>query len=141
MFVFSKIVGFFLDPGLWLGALLLGGTIMLWTGWRRVGRWVLTATMMFIAAVTIFPVGLIMTAQLEDRFPVVHDLKGPVDGIIVLGGTIHQLITAYRGQPSLTGGAERLTESVALARRPRRTSPRATCELYGCGVRAGLTIR
>ena len=33
------------------------------------------------------------------------------------GGSVNQLITRYRGQPSLTSGAERLTEFIALAKR------------------------
>jgi uncharacterized SAM-binding protein YcdF (DUF218 family) len=35
----------------------------------------------------------------------------------VLGGTVNQFVSAYRGQPALTDGAERLTEAVGLARR------------------------
>jgi uncharacterized SAM-binding protein YcdF (DUF218 family) len=57
-----------------------------------------------------------MIEVLENRFPVVTKFTGPVDGIMVLGGSINQLTTKYRGQPSLTGGAERLTEFIALAK-------------------------
>lgn len=117
MFVLSKIFLFLLSPGLWLLALLLVGTALLWTGWRRAGRAILSGTCVFIAIPSIFPIGNLMIAALEDRFPVVKDLPGPVDGIVVLGGTVQQLVTRYRGQPSLTDGAERLTEFAALAKR------------------------
>jgi uncharacterized SAM-binding protein YcdF (DUF218 family) len=117
MFVFSKIVLFVLNPGHWLFALLVGGTVLLWTRWRRAGRWILTITCLLIALPTVLPIGQLMIATLEDRFPVVRQLDGPVDGIVVLGGTIQQIVTRYRGQPSLTDGAERLTEFVALAKR------------------------
>lgn len=117
MFVLSKIVLFLLNPGHWLFALLVGGTVLLWTRWRRAGRTILTATCLIVAIPTIFPIGLIMTSTLEDRFPVIRRIDGPVDGIVVLGGTIRQYITRYRGQPSLTDGAERLTEFVTLAKR------------------------
>ena len=117
MFVLSKIVLFLLNPGVWLALLLIGGSALLWTRWRRAGRWILTAASLFIAVVSVLPVGLAMTGVLEDRFPVVHGLKGPVDGIVVLGGAVQQRVTRYRGQPTLTDAAERMTEFVVLARR------------------------
>ena len=117
MFVLSKIALIVLNMGVWLLVLLLGGTALLWTRWRRVGRWILTGTCLFIAVPSILPIGQMMIATLEDRFPVVEEIKGPVDGIVVLGGTVQQLVTKYRRQPALTDGAERLTEFVALARR------------------------
>jgi len=116
MFLLAKTFNFFLQPGLWVGFLLLGGTILLWSRWQRAGRWILTATMGFLVLVTTVPVGLMMIEALENRFPVVTKFNRPVDGIIVLGGSISQLTTKYRGQPSLTGGAERLTEFIALAK-------------------------
>lgn len=117
MFVLSKIIVFLLQPGLWLTLLLVGGTALLWTRWRRAGRWIVTAATVFIAAVAVLPLGLYMIGPLEDRFPVVRELAGPVHGIVVLGGAVQQHVTRYRGQPALTGGAERMTEFVALARR------------------------
>ncbi|MDA0652369.1 MAG: YdcF family protein [Proteobacteria bacterium] len=112
----SKIFNFFLHPGLWIGFLLLAGTVLLWTRWRKTGRWILSVMMAFIVLVTAMPVGLLMIEPLENRFPVVTKFSGPIDGIIVLGGTVRQLMTKYRGQPSLTDGAERLTEFIALAK-------------------------
>jgi len=117
MFVVSKIVVFLLQPGVWLTMLLAGGTVLLWTRWRRAGRGVVTAVTLILATVAVFPLGLLMISPLEDRFPVVHELEGPVHGIIVLGGAVQQRVTRYRGQPALTDGAERMTETVALARR------------------------
>ena len=113
----SKILKIFLQPGLWVGVLLLAGTILLWTRWQRTGRWVLTITMVFVVLVTVFPVGLLMIEPLENRFPIVTKLTAPIDGIIVLGGTVNQFNTKYRGQASLTDGAERLTEFIALAKK------------------------
>lgn len=116
MFVLAKIFNFLMQPGLWVGLLLLAGTILIWTRWQRIGRWMLTVTMAFVVLVTAFPIGLMMLAGLENRFPIVTGFTGPIDGIIVLGGTVNQFTTKYRGQPALTGGAERLTEFIALAR-------------------------
>ncbi|MBT5457527.1 MAG: YdcF family protein [Rhodospirillaceae bacterium] len=117
MFVLSKIFLFFLDPGMWLGALLLIGTGLLWTRWQRTARWILSLCAVFIAVVSLLPVGWLMLSPLEDRFPIIRKIDGKIDGIVVLGGAVQQLVTRYRGQPSLTGGAERMTEFIVLARK------------------------
>lgn len=117
MFLLSKIFNFLAHPGVWIGFLLFLGTALLWSRWHRAGRWILTATMAFVAVLTALPVGLLMIQSLEDRFPIVKSLSGPVHGIVVLGGSVNQLTTKFRGQPSLTGAAERMTEFVALAKK------------------------
>jgi uncharacterized SAM-binding protein YcdF (DUF218 family) len=116
MFTLSKIFIFLTDFGFIVPALLCLGAILLWTRWNRAGRWVVSATMSMVVAFSIFPVGSWLIAVLEDRFPVLHEVAKPVTGIVTLGGTISQFMTAARGQPALTDGAERLTEFVALAR-------------------------
>ena len=117
MFVLSKIFLFFLNPGMWLAALLLLGTGLLWTRWRRMGRMILSLCAVLIAIVAVLPVGWMMLSPLEDRFPVIRKLEVKIDGIIVLGGAVQQFVTHYRGQPSLTGGAERLTEFIVMAKK------------------------
>ncbi len=117
MFVFSKIVLFFADPGVWLLILLGLGAVLLWTRWQRGGRAILSTTILFVIAISTLPVGEAMLATLEDRFPTVRTIAAPVDGIIVLGGAVHQRLTGARGQPALNQHAERMTEFVALARR------------------------
>ncbi len=116
MFLAAKTFNFFFQPGLWIGILLVAGTILLWTKWQRTGRWILTVTMVFVVLVTTVQVGLLMIEPLENRYPIVTKFTGPIDGIIVLGGSIKQLTTKYRGQPSQNGRAERLTEFIALAK-------------------------
>lgn len=117
MFALSKVFLFFLNPGMWLAALLLLGTGLLWTRWQRAARWILSFCAVIIALVSILPLGWLILSPLEDRFPVLHQVEGKVDGIVVLGGAVQQLVTQYRGQPSLTGGAERMTEFIVLARK------------------------
>jgi uncharacterized SAM-binding protein YcdF (DUF218 family) len=117
MFVLSKIYLFVTNPGFWLMLLLAGGVALLWTRWQRAGRRILAAVALFIVAVTVVPVGAMMIAVLEERFPPARELGGAVDGIVVLGGTVNQFVSAFWGQPALSDGAERLTETVALARR------------------------
>jgi uncharacterized SAM-binding protein YcdF (DUF218 family) len=116
MFVLSKIFLFAINPGIWVPLILLVGTTLLWTRRRSLGRSILTAMTVFLTLISVLPMGQIMLGPLENRFPVVEKIDRPVHGIIVLGGTISQHLTADRGQPALTDGAERLTEFVKLAR-------------------------
>ena len=116
MFVLSKIFLFLVNPGVWVPGLLLVGTALLWTRWSRAGRRLLTGLTAFLVLMAVVPLGQIIIAPLENRFPTVKTLEGPVDGIIVLGGTVVQSLTLDRGQPALSDGAERLTEFVKLAR-------------------------
>ena len=69
-----------------------------------------------MAALTLLPVGQLTLRPLEERFPQ-PDLPARIDGIILLGGSVHTEMTADRGQPVLNSAAERITEFVALARR------------------------
>lgn len=116
MFVLSKIFLFVINPGFWVPALLLLGVVLLWTRWSRTGRVLLTGLAVFQVVLAVVPLGQILIAPLENRFPTVEKIDGPVDGIIVLGGTVVQSLTLDRGQPALSDGAERLTEFVKLAR-------------------------
>lgn len=117
MFVLSKIYHYLTNPSAVLFVLLVAGTMLLWTRWRRAGRRILTGTVLFIALITVFPVGKYLVSILENRFPVARTLPSDITGIITLGGMINQFITTQRGQAALGGGAERMTEFVALARR------------------------
>jgi uncharacterized SAM-binding protein YcdF (DUF218 family) len=83
---------------------------------RRWGRWPLLLGLGWFVAVLLTPVAAWVSLPLEDRFP-----RAPaparVDGVIILGGAVEQLLTESRGIPSLNGAAERMTEAVALSRR------------------------
>jgi uncharacterized SAM-binding protein YcdF (DUF218 family) len=116
MFILSKIFLFGINPGVWVLILLLVGTGLLWTRRNAMGRALLTGTTIYLTLIAVLPMGQIMLGPLENRFPVIKKIDRPVHGIIVLGGTISQQLTADRGQPALTDGAERLTEFVKLAR-------------------------
>lgn len=117
MFVLSKVYLYLTNPGFFLPVLLILGAVLLRTRWRRAGRRLIGFVLTVILVLSIFPVGNWMSWVLENRFPVVRDVAEPVAGIIVLGGTVNQFMTAARGQPSLGSGAERLTELIVLARR------------------------
>ena len=117
MFVLSKIVWLVLNPVNLFVFFLVVGTILLFTRFRRTGRLLVTGAVGMFLLLGVIPVGFWLTGNLETRFPVNPPIPGDIAGIVVLGGTINQYITAARGQPSLTAGGERLTEFVHLARR------------------------
>ena len=117
MFVVSKLFWIVANPVNIYVFLVTLGTILLFTRFRRFGRnlvLVATVSMLFFA---ILPIGGWLTEKLENRFPVNPDIPGDIAGIIVLGGTINQHITATRRQPALSAGGERFTEFMYLARR------------------------
>ncbi len=113
----TKIINFLLNPGsLFLGLLCLG-VVLIWTPWRRFGGRLLTVTVLVILLAAVLPFRSWLITPLENRFPVVRQLPERVDGIIALGGVVNKYITRARGQLSLGGAVERLTEFAALARR------------------------
>jgi len=115
MFLTSKIFLTLTDPGVVVLLLLIIGTSLLWQR-PKAGKCLLAATVTFCVIISTLPVGGLMIATLEDRFPVVTSVLGPIDGIIVLGGVVDQHTSQSRKQIVLSNGAERLTSFVALAR-------------------------
>jgi uncharacterized SAM-binding protein YcdF (DUF218 family) len=115
-FVISKIAWALLTPGVLLWFALL--YVWLRQGRNpRAGRRLLGLVVLFLAALSLCPVGHWCLSPLEQRFPPPpHDLA-KVDGIIVLGGAIDLEHTVRPDRPAVDSGAERITAFVALARR------------------------
>lgn len=114
-FYVSKLVWLALQPSSLIVLLLLAGLAL--SAWRR--RWgfrliALAAAAYIIAGFS--PLGHWLMIPLEDRFER-PDLSAPVDGIIVLGGSIDTVVSKGRGVTALNEAAERLSEGAALARR------------------------
>ena len=63
------------------------------------------------------PLGDLLIAPLENRFPRADLSGGDITGIIVLGGSEDSRAGASRELAGLNEAAERLTEAVVLARR------------------------
>ena len=95
--------------------LLIGLGLSLVRRSARVGRGLMAAGTAIVVFAALPPGNWPMNA-LEDRFSEPAALPDHVDGIIVLGGAINLAVSAERGQPSLTGGVDRMTEFLALAR-------------------------
>ncbi len=98
---------------------ILAGAWALRRNNRRSGYALVGFGSTLLAAIVFLPVSGWLMHPLEERFSV-PALPSHIDGIIVLGGAVNPLITSSRGQPTLTDGAERMTETLALAiRYPR----------------------
>jgi uncharacterized SAM-binding protein YcdF (DUF218 family) len=115
LFVISKLSEIGADPGNVLAALLVIGVVLLWRGRARAGRRFVTAVAVAFIVVAILPLGSWAIAPLEARFPRVH-LPPQIYGIILLGGAIDVANTVAHGEVALNDAAERITETVALAR-------------------------
>jgi uncharacterized SAM-binding protein YcdF (DUF218 family) len=115
-FWLSKILWFLASPANLLLVALVVGALLLWTRRRRFGRWLVGLVAVAALLVATLPLGEALLSRLEDRFPVVVEPTGPVDGIVVLGGVVNQVITRSRGQMAIGGAVERLTELANLAR-------------------------
>lgn len=116
-FVVSKILWMVASP---INLLLFGalaGVLMSYGRRARFGRVLALTAILVLLAAAILPVGMLLIAPLEDRFPTPSpDLPAP-EGIIVLGGAIDDVTSAARGQTIFDEGGERITEAVILAKR------------------------
>lgn len=115
LFVLSKVFWFIAEPGNLLLLVLLAG----WArAARRRGKGLILlgiAAFGFLAA-AVLPLWAWIAAPLEDRFPAPARLPDRVDGIVLLGGAVDAVLSQIRGQVALDEAAERVTETVILAR-------------------------
>ena len=118
MFFFaSKIFWMIASPVnlLLFGALI--GVLMSYGRCVRLGRGLALAAILVLIAAATLPLGMLLIAPLENRFPLPPPDMPPPAGIIVLGGAIYDAISAARGETVFDEGGERLTEAVILAKR------------------------
>ena len=85
MFELSKILTPLLDPRTLLFVLLLAGTLLLWTPFRRAGRRLVSLCVLTALLFVLLPIGPDLLHRIEHRFYRVP-LPERVDGIIALGG-------------------------------------------------------
>lgn len=122
-FYLSKILWFLADPGNLLLIALSLSAVLCFSGrgerlgrWPRLGRGLLALTAVFALTVSVLPVGKAMLLVLEDRFPIVRALPAKIDGVIVLGGVVNEVVTRSRGQISIGSGIGRLMGLAAIAK-------------------------
>lgn len=120
-FVASKVLYFFFQPSNLAAILAIAGVC----GLRRSfsSRWAITALLAglgWIVVAGLLPIGNVLVLPLEARFPSVPDeqlkSRNDITGIIMLGGFEDGWVTAGRGPLMVNEAAERLTETVRLAR-------------------------
>jgi uncharacterized SAM-binding protein YcdF (DUF218 family) len=111
-FTLSKLVWFVFSPvNLAILLALLAG-LLAFTRFARPARWLGLLALLALALMAFSPLPRIVVRPLENRFPQQDVTKGPVDGIIILGGAIG----VARGDVVLTSAAARMTKAVELAR-------------------------
>lgn len=115
MFELSKILGAMLELRTGAFIILLLGTGLLWTPWRRTGRGLVTLSVLIAAVFATTSLGPAALARLEYRFPAAAPLPDRVDGIVVLGGDFSVDLVQVHG--ALAAAPPRLMAFVSLARR------------------------
>lgn len=116
MFVLSQLADVVLSPSNLTGLVGLAGLLALLVGFRRLGATGLGAAVVLVLIFGWSPLGPAALAALENRFPPA-EVRGPITGVILLGGAVETHIGHERRAVTLTDAAERVTAVAELARR------------------------
>jgi uncharacterized SAM-binding protein YcdF (DUF218 family) len=117
LFLASKLLWFALRPNTLALLVACAGLVLVWRGAWRHGRWWVAAGLAYYLFVLVTPASQFLALPLETRFARPDPAPARVDGVVVLGGAVDQVLTEAHGIPALNGAAERMTEMLALARR------------------------
>lgn len=131
-FPISKIVWFALSPVNLVILLAALAVLLAFTRFARFGRWLGAFAMLGLLLLAFSPLPRIAIRPLENRFPQQDAAKGPVTGIIVLGGAIG----VARGDITMNFAASRMTKAVELA----RLHPEAKVVFTGGGANLLSTV-
>ncbi len=115
-FILSKLYEAFLSPVPLLLFLALAGAILSFGRAARFGRWLAIFSALALIVIALTPVGRLIVAPLEDRFPEPSADLAPPYGLIILGGALKGAESDARRQAVFDEG-ERVTEAANLARR------------------------
>jgi uncharacterized SAM-binding protein YcdF (DUF218 family) len=116
-FVVSKIFWMFASPINLLLFAALVGVLLCFGRHARFGRGLALTAILILATAATLPLGMLLIAPIEDRFPLPPPDLPPPEGIIVLGGAINDGVSQARQETIFNEGGERLTEAVVLAKR------------------------
>ena len=133
-FYLAKIGWFLLQPLVAVIAIAALGWIAMRLGFGRLGGAMTFLAAVILVLVSLSPLGLVMTAALENRFPRPEIMPRDVAGIVVLGGSFDTRVARTRGVVELNEAADRVTTALALA----RMYPDATL-LFSGGVAAAFS--
>jgi uncharacterized SAM-binding protein YcdF (DUF218 family) len=115
--VVGKVFWLIVNPANVLTGLLVLGALLLFTRWRRTGRFFVLLSALLALFIAYAQPGVWLMEPLEERFAAPAPMPEKVAGIIVLGGAIDTRQSNRFGQVALNGRGERITGFVALARR------------------------
>ncbi|RFC65118.1 YdcF family protein [Fulvimarina endophytica] len=115
-FYLAKIGWFVLQPLVAIILVALAGWLAFALRRRRTAKGLFALSALMLALVSLSPLGLAMTAYLENRFERPAVMPAKVDGIVVLGGSFDTRVARTRGLVELNEAADRATVSMALAR-------------------------
>src|SRR5215831_12433596 len=101
-FILSKTLGFFALPSNLVATLVALGILLLFTRFRRAGRFLATVGVVLLLLAGLSPLGNILIYPLEHRFPPWDAVRGAPAGIVVLGGAISPDVSAAHETPALT---------------------------------------
>jgi uncharacterized SAM-binding protein YcdF (DUF218 family) len=116
-FYAAKLLWFLAQPSTLIVAAVVLAAILCTTSWCRLGRRALMVAVPVLIIGGISPLGDLLIAPLENRFPRADLSGGDITGMIVLGGAEDGRAGPTREMAGLNEAAERFTEAVALARR------------------------
>lgn len=118
MHIASRVLFFIVQPS-HLAMLLVGAglaLLLLRPAAARLGKGLAAAGFALLLVLGFSPIGHALLLPLEERFPPSPLPPGPFAGIILLGGFEDPSVSRARGALMLNESAERLTETVLLAR-------------------------
>lgn len=114
----SKIAWFFATPSnLLLSLILLGLVLALFKRLRKFGIGLALLTAIATIAFGLLPISSYLMIPLEERFPAFMDDGKPVDGIVLLGGSVEASDSVLRGRIIANESAERVLDTIQLAHR------------------------
>lgn len=114
----SKIAWFFATPSnLLISLILLGLVLSLSRRMRRLGTGLALAFTLATLALGLLPIASYIMIPLEERFPPFQDDGQPIDGIILLGGSVEAADSVARRSIVVNEAAERVLDTIHLAQR------------------------
>lgn len=117
-YTISKVAWFFATPSnLLISLVLLGLILALFKRFRRLGIGLSLVFTVATGALGLLPIASYILLPLEERFPPFRDDGRPVDGIILLGGSVEAADSASRGMIVSNESAERVLDTIQLAHR------------------------
>lgn len=115
--VVGKVFWLIVNPANILVGLLVLGVLLLFTRWKRTGRFFTLLAALLALFIAYAQPGVWLMSPLEERFAAPKEMPAKVAGIVVLGGAIDTRQSNRFGEVALNGRAERVTAFVTLAKR------------------------